>query len=113
MKKTLLILILPFFLLCSCVKKYETATQAQLTAQRLISALGSPSGTPTNNITITMHNNAGHIVYTATIYTISSDGFITLSNPNQSPVIYNLGYLKSYETSRSGSNLYMSIDLMY
>ena len=83
-------------LLFACTKSSDSPTQAELTAQKLVTVFGSSSGTFSNGRVIYLSNNAGYVILTATTYKISSEGYITVSASGQDPITFNLEYLKDF-----------------
>src|SRR3954467_12966388 len=105
MKQILSVCLLSILIFVSaCTKTATSPTQGALTAQKLISVLGTSSGTLENGRVIYANNNAGYLIYTATTYNISSDGYITLSSSNQNTYTYNLTFLKGYSVYEIGTN---------
>ena len=104
MKRQLSLIFLSLLLsVCSCQKTSVSPTQAQLTAQKLTGLLGS-SGTFAGGRVIYVNNNTGSLVYTATSFNISSDGFITLSASGQYTQTFNLAFLTNYTVYNVGTD---------
>jgi hypothetical protein len=95
--KSIPFILITCLLFCSC-RKTTTLTQAEITAQKLTQFLGTSSGSYTNGAGLYVANNAGYLIYSATSFSISSDGYITVSASNNTSITYNLQYLKDYYT---------------
>jgi len=97
-----------FIILCSSCKKetINNPTQAQLTATKLEAAYNSqPNKSLTGILVYVFSFPNGQLIYSGNSFNISSDGFITVSAPNTTPVIFNLGELKYYEIIPTANSL--------
>ena len=103
--KYILALSIMSLVVLSCSKESISPTQGQVTATKLKNDI-STKGAKITSIDVTTNNGLTH--FSGTSYSITSDGFITVSDANGTIMTYNLGQLKSYQFYVSNSQLYSS-----
>src|SRR5438309_9610583 len=110
MRKVLLLVFAAFWMM-GCSEQTTLPTQAQLTAQKLTETLGADRDSFTGGRVMYLYRAGGALIYTATAYWITSDGFINVSAGGADNYTYNLDYLTSFSIYPAGTrnvSLYFS-----
>jgi hypothetical protein len=105
--KIIPVVILVTFIFGSCSKESVSPTDAQLTATKIQNDITQKAGKLTYIGVFSATNGA--LMYEGTAYSITSDGFIYISNntsTSTSSATFNLGQLKFYQIFPGSLDLY-------